>query len=516
MSVLARTTEEWDGAAVRRFTRRATAARADTRWWTRLGDLTSGLTSAAIAVAVCGGLVSGLREQIAARPPVSSAVLPGGLTATAVAVAVASGSVALFARLGPVSATPGVAAWWLPLPAGRRGLLRGELRRGLLLAVAAAVVVALPVVLAWTRTLGGVLTGLLAGGLLAAGAVGALVVRQAGSGTRWVPAVAGGVGAVALVGPPLLGCLAAAAGARVAWPAAPPLSLPGAGALLGVLLAAAVTAVVVADHRLEELSAGALRASGETVQYATASVLSLDTREIGRALRSPVRRPRRALHWRWVRRAEHAVVAGDLAVLARSPWRWGQLAVGAALPVLTARTQGLGELPALVAGAVVLGWWTAATAVGEPSRRASSAPGADRSLPLAAAVVVRCRAVVPVAVLAVVLGVSALLVGQGTGSPPAWLALGVAAAPAWAGAAVRAGYRPDLDWSGPVVSSPMGALPTGVGATLVRGPDVGVLGTVPVGLALLLGAVPSWLVGASLAWSLVLAAVAVGTAGQRD
>ncbi|GAB4081260.1 hypothetical protein GCU67_06730 [Modestobacter muralis] len=514
MALLARTAEEWDGAAVRRFTRRATAARADTRWWTRLGDLASGLTSAAIAVAVCGGLVSGLREQIAARPPVSAAVLPGGLTATAVAVAVAAGLVALFARLGPVSATPGVAAWWLPLPAGRRELLRGELRRGLGLAAAAAVGVALPVVLTGTRTLGGVLTGLVAGGLLAVAAVGALVVRQAGSGTRWVPAAAGGVVAAALVAPPVLGCLAVTAGARVAWPAVPALPWGAAAALLLVLGAGAAWAVVLADRRLGELSAAALRASGETVQYATASVFSLDTREIGRALRSPVRRPRRALRWRWVRRAEHAVVAGDLAVLARSPWRWGQLAGGAALPVLAARTQGLGELPALVAVAVVLGWWTAATAVGEPSRRASSAPGADRSLPLAAAVVVRCRAVVPVAVLAVVLGVSALLVGQGAGSPVAWLALGVAAAPAWAGAAVRAGYRPDLDWAGPVVSSPMGAVPTGVGATLVRGPDVGVLGIVPVVLALLLGAVPWWLVAGGLAWSLALAAFAVATAHQ--
>ncbi|MCZ2827312.1 DUF6297 family protein [Modestobacter sp. VKM Ac-2986] len=516
MAVLARTAEEWDGAAVRRFTRRATAARADTRWWTRLGDLTSGLTSAAIAVAVGGGLVSGLQEQIAARPPVPAAVLPGGLTATAVAVAVAAGLVALFARLGPVSATPGVAAWWLPLPAGRRALLRGELRRGLGLAAAVAVGVALPVALTATRTLGGVLTGLVAGGLLAVVAVGALVVRQAGSGTRWVPAAAGGVVAATLVLPPVVGCLAAAAGARVAWPAGPALPWGAAAALLLVLGAGAVLAVVRADRRLEQLSAAALRASGETVQYATASVFSLDTREIGRALRSPVRRPRRALHGRWVRRAEHAVVAGDLAVLARSPWRWGQLAVGAALPVLAARTQGLGELPALVAVAVVLGWWTAATAVGEPSRRASSAPGADRSLPLAAEVVVRCRAVVPVAVLAVVLGVSALLVGQGAGSPVAWLALGVAAAPAWAGAAVRAGYRPDLDWSGPVVSSPMGALPTGVGATLVRGPDVGVLGTVPVGLALLLGAVPWWLVAVQLGWSAALAAFAVLTSGQPD
>ena len=121
----ARTADEWSGAAVRRYTRRATASRADASWTTRLGDLSSGLTSAAIAVAVCGGAVSGLREQIAARPAVESAVLPGGLAACAAAIAVAAGLVALFARLGPVSATPGAAAWCLPLPVDRLGILRG-------------------------------------------------------------------------------------------------------------------------------------------------------------------------------------------------------------------------------------------------------------------------------------------------------------------------------------------------------------------------------------------------------
>src|SRR3954454_21038789 len=98
--------DEWSGTAVRRFTRRATAARADTGCLTRAGDLLSGLTSAGIAVAVCGGAVSGLREQIAARPSAGSAVLPGTLTAGAAALGLAAGLVALFARLGPVSATP--------------------------------------------------------------------------------------------------------------------------------------------------------------------------------------------------------------------------------------------------------------------------------------------------------------------------------------------------------------------------------------------------------------------------
>ncbi|MCW2577559.1 MAG: conserved rane protein of unknown function [Modestobacter sp.] len=514
--VVARRDDEWSGAAVRRFTRRATAARADTSWATQVGDALSAVTSAGIAVALCGGAVSSLREQIAARPPATAAVLPGGLTGAAVAVALAAGLVALFARLGPVSATPATAAWWLTLPAGRRGLLRGELRRVVLLAVASALAVGLPVVLTLTRTLGGVLTGLAAGGLLAVLAVGALVVRQAGDGGRWAPRVAGAVSVLALVGPAATGCVVAALGGQL--PDGGPAALPGpltAGVLLGALLGAAVLAVVLADRRLVTLAAGTLRASGETVQYATASVFSMDTRELGRALRPSVRRPKRRLSWRWVRAPWHAVVAGDLAVLTRSPARWGQVLLGAALPVLAARTRGLAELPALVAVAVVLGWGIAATALGEPSRRATASPAADRTLPLDAAVVVRARAVLPLAVLVLICGTSALLVGQGAGSALGWLALGVAAAPAWAGATVRAGYRPDLDWSGPVLASPMGAVPTGVSATLVRGPDVGVLGTVPVALALLLGAVPPVLIAVQLVWSLALLAFAVETARPK-
>jgi hypothetical protein len=417
-----------------------------------------------------------------------------------------------------VSATPAVGAWWLPLPAGRRGLLRGELRRVGLLAVVAAVAVALPVLLAGPvpPTAAGVLLGLAAAALLAAAVVGGLVVLQSAGRTRWVSTVAGGVAAVAVVVPAVGASVAAALGRDLAdGTVRPVLSLVGAAVLLAGAALLAVLAVLVADRRLGRLPAGALRERGETVQYASASALSLDTRELGRALGTVVRTPRRPRSWGWVTSPERAVVAADLAVLSRSPWRWGQLAVGAALPVLAARTRGLAELPALVAVAVVLGWGLAAVALGEPSRRAHASPAADRALPLEAKAVVRARAVVPAAVLAVVCGVSALLVGQGTGRPLDWLALGVATAPAWAGAAVRAGYRPELDWSGPVVASPFGPLPSGVGATLVRGPDVGVLGTAPLAVALLLGEAPPVLIAVQLGWSLTLAAFAVETARSR-
>jgi hypothetical protein len=67
-----------------------------------------------------------------------------------------------------------------------------------------------------------------------------------------------------------------------------------------------------------------------------------------------------------------------------------------------------------------------------------------------------------------------------------------------------------------VVSSPIGPLPSGVGATLVRGPDLGILGTAPLAVGLLLGQAPPVLIAVQLGWSLALAALAVETARPRE
>ncbi|SDP22814.1 hypothetical protein SAMN05660199_03416 [Klenkia soli] len=497
---------ELSGAGVRRFTRQATATRADTSWLTLGGDVLSALTTAGVVVAVFGGAFSALRERIAARPEAAATDLPGELTALVAALLVTAGVVALLSRLGPLSATPATAAWWLPLPADRRGLLRGELRRVCGVGLVAAVVVALPVVLAAPAapTLPEVVVTVLAAALVSLAAVGVLVVLQARELTGWVAPAAGAVATVAVVVPAVVGTV----GSWTWVPTAPDISLPLLG---GVPVLLAVAALLAADRVSGRLRAGALRERGTAVFVASASALSLDTRELGRALGTPVHPPRRTRSWSWVREPWQAVVAGDLAVFSRSPWRWGQLAIGTALPVLAARTDGLGGVPALVAVAVVIGWSVAAVALGEPARRAHGAPAADRALPMGAKDVVRARAIVPVVGLAVVCAVSAGVVGLGW----EWAALGAATAPAWAGAAVRGGYRPELDWSGPVLSSPMGAVPTGVGVTLVRGLDLGVLGTVPLVIGLLLGEVPDLLLGIALGWSLLLGLISVETAQKK-
>jgi hypothetical protein len=243
----------------------------------------------------------------------------------------------------------------------------------------------------------------------------------------------------------------------------------------------------------------------------------MDTRDLGRALaRAPRRAPSRPRRFRRVRSPEQAVAVADLVLLSRSPWQLGQLVVATAVPVLAIRTEGLDRLPAAGAVGLLLGWLAAAVAVGHPARQAQAAPALDRLLPLSPGRLVAARCAAPAVVLTVVCGCGGLLLAQGSGHVLAWTALALGAVPAWTAAALRGAYRPEPDWAGPVVSSPMGALPAGVGATLVQGPDVGLLGSLPVLAALLLDGPPSAaLVGVQWVWAGGLAGAALLAVARR-
>lgn len=505
---------ELTGPAVRRFTRRAAAARAETSIFARLGDVVGTLTSIVVVVAVVGGTLARLRSRIAgARPTLPGATVPAGVSVAAVAVLTLAALLVLLERLGPVSSTPAAAAWWLPLPAGRRGLLRGELARVGSFVVAGTVVLALPVVLAAPRSPSAAAAvigiGWVAGiALLGVGTTAALQVR---GGSGRLAGVAGAV-AVAVAVLSAAASVAAASGAhRLALPAPAhtPAWTPLVPAGVGVVL------LLVADRGLGRLSAEQLRAGGRTAQYASASVLSLDTRELGRALSARQSAPRRGWRFGWVTRPWSAVVAGDLAILSRGRWQLGQLLVAAALPVVAGRTAGLRSLPWLVWGGCLLGWALAAVAAGHPSRQAQAAPVLDRMLPLSAADVIRARAALPLGLTSVVCTLTLALLGIGTGDVVLWALLGLAVSPAWAAAAVRGAYRPELDWSAPLLSTPAGPVPTGVGATLVQGLDAGLAGSVPVAIALLQGRPTPGLVVGQAVWSAVVAAVAFALLRRR-
>ena len=505
-----------DGRQVRQLTRRSSAHRADTTLMTRVMDAWSTIASVGIGLAVLGGWLASLRVDIATRSPTGGAGLPGTVTVAVATVVAVAGLVSLLDRLGPISASPAAAAWWLPLPAGRRGLLRGELVRltGTGLVVTAVTAATLSLALG-DATSGGTVAGTVLGATATAGAlVGAVVLLQTrGRGGRLAPAagaVAAAVSAAAIACAAVPAALGAIADSSWGLPSPGPLEIAGVAAVAVLLLA-------LADRGLGRLGAAQLRAVGATSSYAAASALSLDTRELGRALAAvPRRAPRRSLRFRRVRRPWQAIVAADLALIGRSPGQLGRLVVAAALAVLAARTDGIDRLPVVVWAGLVLGWLAAAVAVGSPARSAQAQPALDRLLPLSRAGLLAARSVTPALLLAVVCGGSGALVGLGSGAAAAWAALALAAVPSWTAATLRGAYRPELDWSGPVMSTPMGVVPVGVGATLLHGLDVGVLGALPIGAVLLSGSPPSAVaVAVQLGWSTVLAAGAFALATRR-
>lgn len=497
---------ELDGRRVRAHTRRAAAARATTTLLGRLGDLWSHAVTIAIAVAVLGGGVSSLQERLAVPdeplvPPGAS----GGTTATAAAVVAVAGLLLVLDRLGPLSSTPAAATWWLPLPADRRGLLLPELWRVGAAVIGVAVLAALPLALALPAqpTVGSVAAVLAA----VAGAAGTVVavtaVNQAwGRSGRLAPvagAVAVGVGVVTAGAATVAVVLGHRLGVT-----APPVA---AGA---PLLVVAVLFFVLAAAGLGRLRAGQLRALGVSSQQAAFSLLWLDTRDLGRALAGrSLRAPRRGRRYRPVRSAPGAVVAADLTALARGPRQLGQLLLAACLPVVVARSEGMGEIPLLVWTSFVAGWALAATAAGHPARTAQAAPAIDRLLPLSSTATSVARSVVPLAALLAVTTLSGSLLAVGPGGTALWAAMCAATAPAWAAAALRGAYRPDLDWAGPVVSTPMGVVPVGAGGGLVRGIDVGIAGSLPLAAACLAGGPSPAVVLVQLCWSVALAAPAV-------
>jgi hypothetical protein len=101
--------------------------------------------------------------------------------------------------------------------------------------------------------------------------------------------------------------------------------------------------------------------------------------------------------------------------------------------------------------------------------------------------------------------------GRWAGATGDWLALGVAATPVWAASAVRAAYRPAPDWNKPLVSTPMGALPTGVLGVIARGPDLVVLCLLPTWIAILLRSAGPALLVVQAILSLIAVLVASST-----
>lgn len=488
--------------SIRRYTAQAASARSDATIGSLLGDVYYAVISIAISIGVALGASQAMRVALPPEPDISSP-LSLSLASLVVVILIALGGtvLSLAGRLGPVGAGGAEAAWWLGLPVDRRGLLRPSSRRLPLLAgFVGAVIVALLDAGLLADEGSRVARVASASALVAAGIVLLAAVGQSASVSRRAIAF---VGDVLLFLAPVAAVVLASLGWSVDRVPGPPWWL------VVVLLLVVVGLAFLVDTRLGRMPEKTLRESGSVATQAAGAVVSMDSRELGRALTdgaaAPVRRWTSRL--RTARGPATALVTADLAVLRRSARHVVQLVVAALVPVLVSTVPELAS-PFGVLLSVLVAGYVAMSATGEGARRAEMAPILDRLLPIDAQTVRRLRMIVPAAAMLLWSVVAFAAVGRWASNVPDWIALGVVSTPVWAAAAVRSSYRPAPDWGGALVSTPMGALPTGVATVLARGPDLVVLCLLPVWIAILLRTVNTPLMGTQIALSAIAVAIA--------
>ncbi|GAA1400802.1 DUF6297 family protein [Oerskovia paurometabola] len=474
--------EEFSGREIRRLTARVTASRADAGPGQLFGDVAYVVVSVAISVLFVIGAANVLRETIFVEPVDGRAPVLTPATIQALAsVALLALLTGMAVRLGPLGTGSAGVRWWVPMPVDRRGLLTPSYWRGVAVAVVvgagglAAIALASgadPGVAGRSAALGA------AAGLLLVGLAGLIQPR-----TR-VAATVARVSDVLIAAVPVAGVVLVVAG----WSDLRELSVPPWAIV--VVGAGALALAVVWWRRLEALGAQVLRTQSAVADQAGGAILSLDTRELGRALSRAGStrggRARRPSRFSVVRGPVSALVAADLTLLRRSPSALAQL-VGLTALVIVAQ-----QVPAFEGGfglfvLLVVAGFRGAQLGAEGARTAEMVPSLDAMMPLSARDARLARTVVPAltALLALVVGVVPLVLGTGEWL---WFALVVVVAVGMGAAAIRGAYRKPPNWSGPLVATPAGALPTGATSMIAQGPDVAVLSAIPLGICLLVGA----------------------------
>ncbi|WP_114423553.1 DUF6297 family protein [Nocardioides houyundeii] len=398
--------------------------------------------------------------------------------------------VLLFGAVGPVLAERPVARWLLGTTADRAVLLRGPLLGVVSGGAAVGAVAGLLVVMgsaAGSPSGTAQLFALATGATVGAGVPLLLLVRQRAE-TRGVrePGRTLGRTLVALGLVVLTWVLLGAAGLPE------PGSSGGVAELWWLLPAALVLLDAVLLHRalgqLGDLSDVQLARGREVVDAVSGAALMMDDTLVVQLQRR--RRDRGA--GRFASRRGHgrgatAFFAADL-VQARRRWRSVLVSIVVAVPLCLVAGEGFGYGAAVLSAALLSAW--SARRAGQGLRTWVGSPGLRRMVPLSPVSVTLALTPVPAVAAALVAVPTMLLVDA-----PAWA--GAHLAIAGLAATLRAGDVPKQE-PGVVVSTPMGALPFGLVAAALHGPDLAL------GLAVLMVVWPDptvlALAAATLAW----------------
>jgi hypothetical protein len=494
-------------AAVRRNRARTTAE--------SLGDAYQILLAAAVALAYAGAVLNGLLEGLLIESGATlTRQLSSGDTQLSGAVAVplallcaAAAALKLFLRVGPVSATPAQAHWWLGLPVDRRKVLAWPAAAGLARASAATGLVFVPVAALADPEHG--LASVVLGCLAAAGLgavlflAGALVqLSRLQRPAHWLLSAL--VTAVLLVAPTPL----AAHAARSAWmdsvlllspPSWPLLVLHGAAWPLAALAALVLAGAVAVVMLLDRLPAHELVASGQAAGQASAAFYFGD---VG-CLRGVLVPDAKAKSWfapsRKPASAFRILVEADALVFLRAPARIGWILLCGLLPAAVANIAGAGSA-VLVGVALLISSGIAAAGASSAARSWAARPALEAGLPISKAGARLAHAMLPAVLLMAwaAIAFGSILAMGATG--PQSLALGTVAAIGLAGAAERGAYRAGPGWTDPA-AVPWNYLAARAITSYLAGPDFTFLAMLPVLAAILTGELSWWLVLLQLACS---------------
>ncbi|MFC6150534.1 DUF6297 family protein [Mumia xiangluensis] len=469
--------------AFRRQLTRARRAHANKTWLQVAEDAYVALFTLAMLGVVVGAAIAQVHHELLGCPTAGCAAVREELPVV-VALGTVGAVLHALASIGPVVSGSATGQWVLATPVARGGLLRRPYAAALGVAVAVCVAfpgVALAGTIASPATIVAVLVGAVGTGLLTTALATA---AQPHPGLRRAVGVTGD----AL----LLGALvlAAAIAYGLSWELTVDASV--SLAVAGVVVVAGLVAAVLATRRISRLSRADVEPGGALVAGLTGAAYGLDLSLVGELLTARrfrllgARRSRRGLG-----RGFGAVVVREGMRLARPPPRPLALAP-AAVVVQVGAAVGLGSLAVLVAalaGYAATRWTTASL------RIVWRSPGLRRAFGLDDLALLVALAV-PGGVVAALwsVGITMLLPG---GSVVEVVVLTLAI---WSGI-VRSAASAAPRFDGPLVTSPMGALPPGMIVSVVRGPDVAVLGS----LALTLGASTLW----SVAVAVLVAAFAL-------
>lgn len=453
---------------LRRDIRRARRDHSDRSIWQSIEQVYVGLFALGIFGAMAGGVLSQVWSEVSQCSGEGCALARQTLP-PALALAVLGLAVRTLLSIGPIVASRATATWLLDSPLDRRVLL--------------------------TRPFGVLLLGAAVGGLVVLGgsvglSVGHRSVSVAGIGvwlgvviglalaagtalaqpSRWARRVLTACGDLLI----LAGCALAAV--VVLGGSVPSTAWARSGILEPVAVAATALAVilgVIAQRRLSRLPRHRVVAGGDLLSGLSGAAVSLDISFVSDLL---VARRFRVLGARKTRRGGGQA---GLAIGLREAMRWTRtprLFIVPLVLLLVPYVVAWSGLPSAIPVGVAIVGYIACRPLAGGLHTVSRSKGLRRAFPLEDTEL-RFALVLPAWVAGGVWVAATLpAIPADLRDPIGWLALTAIIA----AGVVRSATREPPSFDGPLISSPMGALPSGFVGSLVRGPDMVVIGLIPV------------------------------------